>query len=93
MKNGTQVFGLRKARLHRPAMHTRAHRLVHIGGRTLVPVDQPASPSHWVATFAHISPAGVVTTGGYFSDPSNTIIRRLLFPLADCPAVSAAAQR
>lgn len=55
--------------------------------------DRASAASHWVATFAHISPAGVLTTGAYFSDPSNTVVTRFLFSLAEGPATSAHAQR
>ena len=50
-------------------------------------VDFPPPTYRWVATFAHISPAGAVTTGAYFRDPSGTKIKCFVFPLVDCVAV------
>jgi hypothetical protein len=52
-----------------------------------VSADYPPPTYHWVATFAHISPAGALTTGAYFRDPSNAKIKCFVFPLVDCPAV------
>ncbi len=51
-----------------------------------VSADYPPPDYRWVATFAHISSTGAVTTGAYFRDPSDAKVRCLVFSLVDCPA-------
>jgi hypothetical protein len=89
MKRGPQMSGRSNSGLQMPTTHSsEASRTSHGESQMQVSPDHPPATARWVATFAHISPTGVVTTGAYYSDPSNTVITRFLFPLVDCPAVS-----
>jgi hypothetical protein len=57
----------------------------HFGSQIEASRDYPPPTYRWVATFAHISPTGVLTTGAYFRDPSDAKIKCFLVPLWNVP--------